>query len=502
MRPTNSSDSSSRLPSVVNSQPTLDDTMLMGFEFFDEKGHLNPRKVLFSAQTSPSKANSITTALFGKIMQWGASRWAENFLKCAQKNQSASKNETRQKIAELLTDIRKNGSVKMARFFEVSMPVIIETERSEYLTTKNLIPKNKKIPTFHAAPSIINANDVIQYYSTTSPKKSLPLRNGLIGSPKTQRNEFIESIIDKLINYQKIFLATGKPETTLTKYITSVFESGFLEYCQFGPSALRNIDIQNLEIFLRDYRNNWKNLNDVLSDDQFSHLIEQKNKIMVDIASYKKMNYDRERISEEKEENLIKSEMIIDDEKSVKRVRHEGIFHNQPDVNYEDLDRIDWEGNDYHRQISDADARKICQYFSIALPDEENLKLAKRIFSLAKKIQLTALTDAITTADDSPTELKDPGTLLVEAYRDFLERYKRSTDNDKRSVSITKKSKIKKSDTNRPERIEKARKKKKIDGDKNPLQVSRKQYDDSNGVTGRANKKTAASPKKISKHFL
>ena len=502
MRPTNISDSSSRHQSAINEPPAQDDTMLMGFEFFDENGRLNPRKILFSAQTSPSKANSIVTALFGKVMQWGACRWAENFLQHAQTSQATGTAETRKKIADLLTDIRKSGSVKMTHFFEVSMPVIIKTKNPEDSPATDADLKNKKAPSFQSAPSLINSAEIIQYYSPTSPKKTISLRHALITSPEIKKNESIKSIIDTLINYQNKFSVTGNPENKTTKYITSLFESGFLEYCQFGPSALRNIDIENLDEFLKDYRNNWRTLKDVLNKDQFSQLNDQRKKIIYDIYNYKKLNPDYKEKSKHEKRESITSEKIIDAENSLKYKDIPGLFRSQSDVNFQDLNQVDWESDGLYLQMNDEDALKIRQYFSIAPLDEENFQLAKKIYPISRKIKLTYPADVSGITQDTLTDPQDPGSILSATYAAFLERYTLRTTSDKQSTSVVKKSKKKKSGPKQPARVEKSRKKKKLDDRTEFLRSARKQLDEANALIERMNKKTATSPKKINKNFL
>ena len=501
MQPKTTSGSSSRYQPSINEPPTQDDTMLMGFEFFDEKGRLNPRNILFSAQTSPSKANSIVTTLFGKVMQWGACRWAKNFLKHAQTSQAAGTGETREKIADLLTNIRQSGSVKMTQFFEVSMPAIIETKNREDSPATDPNLKNKKASAFQSAPSLINSADVIQYYKPASPQKPISLRNALIKSREIKKNESIKPIIDELINYQKGISETGKMENKLTEYITNLFESGFLEHCQYGSPTLRYIDIENLDKFLKDYRNNFHTLKDVLNKEQFAQLSEQRTKTIADISFYKKSNPDyKEKLSGEKEKST-PSEKIVGAKIPLRYNDIPGLFRNKSDVNYQDLDQVGWGNDDLHLQINSEDALKIRQYFSTAPLDQDHLQLAKKIYSLSRKIQLAHFAGVPAIAQDKPAPPQDPGSLLSETYGAFLERYKLNADNDKKSASITKKSKNKKSGAKERERVEKIRKKK-INDRTEPLQSARKQLDEANALIERINKKNTTSPKKANKHFL
>jgi hypothetical protein len=502
MRPASNSESPPRAPAKPNPTSGEDDTMMMGFEFFNEKGQLSPRKILFTEKTCPNKTQRVLSNLFGTIMKWNAYRWAENFLKHAQTSQAAGTGDRRQKIADLLTAIRQSGSVKMTQFFEVSMPVIIKTKTQEDSPATDTDLKNKKAPAFQSAPSFINSEEIIQYYNSASPQKKIPLRNTLIKTPQIKKNESINSIIDKLVNYQKIFSATGMPENKTTKHITSLFESGFLEYCQYGPTAFRNIEIENLDKFLKDYRNNWRTLEDVLNEDQFFQLNEQRKKIIDDILKYKKSNPDHKEKSQDKEQELITTEKITDTEIPPKYNDIPGIFCGKSDVSYQDLTQVDWERDGLYLQINEEDALKIRDYFSIAPLDEEKLQLAKKIFSLSQKIQLALHRDAPVITEDAQIAPQGPGTILSETYGAFLKRYKLKENSDKKSASVVKKSKRKKNEPKKPTRVEKTRKQKKIDDVTEFLQSHRKQLDEANTLIERINKKATISPKKINKNFL
>jgi hypothetical protein len=152
--------------------------------------------------------------------------------------------------------------------------------------------------------------------------------------------------------------------------------------------------------------------------------------------------------------------------------------------------------------MNDEDALKIRQYFSIAPLDAENFQLIKKIYPISRKIQLTYPADVSGITQDTLTDPQDPGSILSATYAAFLERYTLKTTSDKQSTSVVKKSKKKKSGPKQLARVEKTRKKKKLDDGTEFLQSARKQLDKANALIERMNKKTTISPRKINKNFL
>lgn len=532
MQPKTTSDSSSRYQPSINEPPAQDDTMLIGFEFFDEKGRLNPRKILFSAQTSPSKANSILTNLFGKVMQWGACRWAEKFLEHTQKKYAESTGEPSKNIENLLSDIRESGSVNMTRFFLVSMPFIKQTEGSE---ENSKTQKTEIKSAFHSAPKIINTAEVVQHYSSISPEKKyenthsfqrntnsqfesigllakstvkIDKRHALSGDPAKNPVEN-NNLANSFVNFANEFNETSKGKLSLPKPIADIMESGFFDYCKSGTSSFAYIDVDALENFLASYseKDKWKVFKKLLTEKQFDQLEQHRKKIADDISDFRRTNPRQSSAPTENLKEPINSPTSEKFEAELNAKEARGLFFNQAEISFDDLDEIDWESTDLHHQISLQDAHKIRDYFSSADFNKENLKVSNKIRQQSKALQQHDSFETSNTEKESLDDEQSRSAIISAACGSYLQRFTQNSGNNKELSDNKKLSRTKKSRVKQPGKVRKTngRKKTKVadfasstEGD---IQSARKQLKDANDLIARING-NMKQPAQIKKNYL
>ncbi len=165
MRPASNSESPSLTPEKLNPTSGEDDVMMMGFEFFNEKGQLSPRKILFTENTCPNKTQRVLSNLFGGIMKWNARRWAENFLENTRDNQPPAKKEVKGQVDSLLQDIRNEGFVRMSKLFSVVASATAEAKPPNEDDDQNSIVQTGKHFSSTSVPFLINHGEVVQFQS-------------------------------------------------------------------------------------------------------------------------------------------------------------------------------------------------------------------------------------------------------------------------------------------------------------------------------------------------
>ncbi len=105
MRPATKSTITTRNLEKRDPTSAENDAMMMGFEFIDEKGKFNPRKIFFTKEKYPNKTQRILSNLFGKIMQWSACHWAENLLQNILIDETNANEKIKAQLDNLLQDI-------------------------------------------------------------------------------------------------------------------------------------------------------------------------------------------------------------------------------------------------------------------------------------------------------------------------------------------------------------------------------------------------------------
>ena len=247
MRPSTKSASATR--SLEKPEPTYAeaDAMMMGFEFFDEKGKLNPRKIFFTKEKCPNETQRILSHLFGKIMKWSACRWAENLLKHISNDQTTANEKIKEQFDSLLQDIRKDGFVPMTRLFSTvasASPEALQPGKEDHLNRR---AQKTKGFTLFSKPFLINCDEVVKEFQ---PQTSL-LNQEEIGSPQTNSKdesanniyllEACQIIEDK---WNSLSTINNVEQVAPPQYKLPV-KSGFLDFCR--GDLTRKTDEQAIE---------------------------------------------------------------------------------------------------------------------------------------------------------------------------------------------------------------------------------------------------------------
>lgn len=585
MRPVNTSDNSSRHQAALNESTAEDDTMLMGFEFFDQTGRLNPRKILFTEKTCPNKTQRVLSHLFGRIMKWNASRWAENFLKNTQINQAALPENKKQQVTSLLHDIRTTGVVSMPRLFSFVASFAQEPKASDQDDQQITRPGSSSRIGPSSAPFLINHEEITQTFhlqtskndrsevsasakianDTTAdnthlfeacqiietqweelskindgnlapPQFKLPVRSGFLDycrqtsiKPTAEqaieqirwRNDFIDMNENDWSRYQNLMtgpqyqawtskrhewiallskraqspsekqtpernlrleLKTERPvlntegEPTVaeafSRYsadfeaashgrgllplpVQEIIDSDFITYCDVGVEALKHIDINTLEEFLKKYQNKWDIFGKILPPSQFAQLKKHRDQVDQDITDFRAnhsstVNSSTEKISTE--EDLAQT-----DTKDTQQDTSDaaGVFSEATVISLEHVNKIEWDAINLHRKIKLDDAKKLRDYFSSADINRENLDICKKIDQISRKIRESKASEkpafGVDGESNSPSDLQNPGDVLAGIYGNYLRRYasasqaKSTTSGDKKSPEKIKSSKKSKS---------------------------------------------------------
>ncbi len=313
MQPSGSSSSSTKPQSLPAT--TVDDTLMLAFEFFDENGKLNPRKVLFSAQTSPSRANSLLTTLFGGIMKWNARRWAENYLHDAINAQLGLTSETSEEIQKLIKNIKASKAVTSRDFYSLAADVESARNRKSDRLTEH--PTGRVQEFFSRTRKIINSDvliknklretaahpatettsqqkirtdqeeDITHRLSNDGPEikhKSPDNTGGSPGTASQKKSPEAHEVIGDLWKELSAFHG-GELAPPLIK---DAAQSGFLEYCKTQTLPDRAADRECLESFLRTRSEQWQQYSNILTKDQYQQFTEQRNQALKKITMLQK----------------------------------------------------------------------------------------------------------------------------------------------------------------------------------------------------------------------
>ncbi len=245
MRPASNSESPSLTPEKLNPTSGEDDVMMMGFEFFNEKGQLSPRKILFTENTCPNKTQRVLSNLFGGIMKWNARRWAENFLENTRDNQPPAKKEVKGQVDSLLQDIRNEGFVRMSKLFSVVASATAEAKPPNEDDDQNSIVQTGKHFRSTSVPFLINHGEVVQFQSQRSSGNQEEIGSTKVDSKDTNSDnaDLVEAC--QIIEAEwKILSKIRDGEHAPPQYKLPV-KSGFLDYCR--GSSTRKTDEQAVE---------------------------------------------------------------------------------------------------------------------------------------------------------------------------------------------------------------------------------------------------------------
>ncbi len=279
-----------------------DDTLILGFELFDEKGKPRPRKILFSAQASPEKANSLFTKVFGRLMKWSAGRWAENHIRNLINTSTNAPPETIASMRRLLEDVKREGSIKRAALFQISAAaIVLEDTNSQPSRKQNVSIQSKfSMPETHIINRIAMVENTLSEMLETAPDDAKPqeifkgvpvekIINWITQHISKEKHvgllQRIESLKKNDIPAHEIIAETWKKNSKspiaskLFKFHKEACESGFIDYCRGAPlSALEN-KLYQLENFVSNHEAAFLAIQDKYSHHQYAKMIEAKNRL-------------------------------------------------------------------------------------------------------------------------------------------------------------------------------------------------------------------------------
>ncbi len=341
MSPLDSKTSASPHPSVGSL--SQGDTLMMGFEFIDEKGHFNPRKVLYLGAGSAKQSKGIVGNMINKLREWVAKRWVENYLSDAKIEFQQKSTALITAIDNLLLDIKTTGHIYQRDFTAIANTIELERNQLEKMTTgtESLNDSPRKSP----RTRLLNTQQLVfNYYDEKIREARIKIESN------TNHQVSHQSIIDasewkkiKAILPQKTYeklmeehasaiqssskkndegtpekshiaplsshmlVTTTRPEPISSqrsaydairekiiffddlsapppRLLSEIISNGFVDYCKHGYAWLKNLDLDSLEKFASLPAKDWekyKNLVD--SEEQFKELTSKRDQLMIDI---------------------------------------------------------------------------------------------------------------------------------------------------------------------------------------------------------------------------
>lgn len=275
MRPASDSASPPRAPAKPNPTPGENDSMMMGFEFFNEKGQLSPRKILFTENTCPNKTQRVLSHLFGGIMKWNARRWAENFLENTRNNQPPANKKITEQVDSLLQDIRKEGFVRMTQLFSLVASATAEAKPPNEDDDQTSIEQTGNRFTPDSTPFLINRDEVVKKFQIQSSSNN----QGDIGNIQMDSKGMESDNADLLAACQiiedqwKILSEIRDGELAPPQYKLPA-KSGFLDYCR-GNSD-RKTEEQAIEqatsntLFIAMDETEWSSYKNIMTEAQYA----------------------------------------------------------------------------------------------------------------------------------------------------------------------------------------------------------------------------------------
>jgi hypothetical protein len=279
-----------------------DDTLILGFELFDEKGKPRPRKILFSAQASPEKANSLFTKVFGRLMKWSAGRWAENHIRNLIKTSTNAPPETKASMLRLLEDVKREGSIKRAAFFQISAAAIVLEDTNSQPSRKQNVSIQSKFssPETHIINRIAMVENTLSEILETAPDDAKPqeifkgvpvekIINWITQHISKEKHvsllQRIESLKKNDIPAHEIIAEVWKKNSKspianmLFQFEKKACESGFIEYCRGAPLSTLENKLHQLEDFISNHEAGFLSIQDKYSHHQYAKMIEAKNRL-------------------------------------------------------------------------------------------------------------------------------------------------------------------------------------------------------------------------------
>lgn len=302
MKPSGSNSlSSSAHPSPTTSDG-IDDTLMMGFELFDEQGKLNPRKVLFSAQTSPSRAASLLTTLFGGVMKWNARRWAKKHVTSLIKTQASKNANTRAALGRMLDQIKQKGQVNRREFFQLSAAAMLQevfdgkpgenkpaTEAKTVSSTGAHIINREELISSTLLELIETAADDAKPQELFKGVQLEKISKWVAQHVRSEKSPILLKRLDALkkndLPAHEFIAKTWSENSTipmagiLFRFHKEACESGFIDYCRGTPISELGEKFDLLEKFILNSDVDFSSIQKNYSHHQYAPMIEAKNRL-------------------------------------------------------------------------------------------------------------------------------------------------------------------------------------------------------------------------------
>jgi hypothetical protein len=281
MRPASNSESPTQTPEKLNPTSGKDDVLMMGFEFFNKKGQLSPKKIVFTDKTCPNETQRVLSNLFRKLMEWSASLWAKNLLEATRIeledkgiSQDPANVSVKTQIDSLMQNIRKNGFVRMPELFnlvaladeQVKAPNKNDDQNSTIQTGNRFTP--------YSTPFLINHDEVVQSQSQPSSSNQEEIGSTKVDAKDTKPDNADLIGACQIIEAEwKILSEIHDGEHAPPQYKLPV-KSGFLDYCRgnsikkTGDQALEQLTANAL--FIEMTEKQWSLYGKIMPPQQFA----------------------------------------------------------------------------------------------------------------------------------------------------------------------------------------------------------------------------------------
>jgi len=272
-----------------------------------------------------------------------------------------------------------------------------------------------------------------------TPKRDLrlELRTEKLSAP----TDTARTIAQEFSAYTADFTSSSHGKLRLPLPVESILDSGFIDYCDRGISALEHIDLDKLEEFLKQDESKFQVFSRILSPGSFSKLKEKRDEIAQDIAKFRATHPAPSSVSEDDSEREIPLSSVDVSHIYSSTINVTGLFSEISTITLLKLKQIEWDAADLHLRISLADAEKIQAYFSTADISEEHLEICKKLGQLSRRMQQSYISNPLLFDEENTSDTKDPAHLLSQIYGGYLKRHNEETGHQARTSKIKKSAK-------------------------------------------------------------
>lgn len=254
------------------------------------------------------------------------------------------------------------------------------------------------------------------------------------------------TIAQEFLAYTTDFNSLSRGNLRLPLPVQAILDSGFIEYCDRGISALQHINLDKLEKFLKQDESKFQVFSRILSPGIFSKLKEKRDEIAQDIAKFRATHPAPSNVSEDDSEREIPLSGVDVSHIYSSTTNVTGLSSEISTITLLKLKKIEWDAAHLLLQISLTDAEKIQADFSTADISEEHLDICKKLGQLARKMQQSYISNPLLFDEENTSNTKDPAHLLSQIYGGFLKRHNEETSHKARTSKIKKPAKKTRSD--------------------------------------------------------